>query len=147
MTRIVLLTAEDEQKFFSDTANNIILSTVDDSNGVFTEVSRDQIMNFLKLNLIDPGRAIIQNSSDANWQSVFWNNDNYRPDKVANTFNGVYKKLDKETKKKFEETFNNTNKVSASYAVGIPKIVEVSATLDTDFSRAGSTVRRVSISF
>ena len=45
------------------------------------------------------------------------------------------------TQKKLIEDWTNTNKVSASFAVGIPKIAEVRATLDTDFSRAGKNTK------
>jgi len=98
-------------------------------------------MNFLKANLLDPGRTTIKEIGDKNWESVLWNNDNYRPDKTAKAFNDFYNKQDKETQRKLIEDWTNTNKVSASYAVGIPKIVEVRATLDTDFSRAGTNTK------
>ena len=137
----ILLTAEDVQRFFSETANNIIVNTFDDSNGVFSDGSKTEIMNFLKSNLLDPGRTTIKEIGDKNWESVLWNNDNYRPDKTAKAFNDFYNKQDKETQKKLIEDWTNTNKVSASFAVGIPKIAEVRATLDTDFSRAGKNTK------
>ena len=49
------------------------------------------------------------------WESVFWDKDNYRPDKTTKTWNEIYNKLDKEKQNKLVETFAKGPK----FAVGL----------------------------
>ena len=51
---------------------------------------------------------------DKAWNSVFWNEDNYRPDKASKTMNKVYKKQDAETQKKMVKAIEEANKSSSS---------------------------------
>jgi hypothetical protein len=46
------------------------------------------------------------------WDSVFWNEDNYRPDKTTKTLNEILKKLDTETQKKLVDIFQTEEKQS-----------------------------------
>jgi hypothetical protein len=39
------------------------------------------------------------------WDSVFWNEKNYRPDKTTQILNEIINKLDEETQKKLAEMF------------------------------------------
>jgi hypothetical protein len=71
------------------------------------------------------------------WESVFWNDDNYRPDKATKTLNEIYTNMKKEDQKKLAESYANTNKVGVSTAVRLPSI-SVAGSVDTDFSRQGS---------
>lgn len=41
------------------------------------------------------------------WDSVFWNEDNYRPDKATKTWEEIYSKQDSETKSKIEDAFDS----------------------------------------
>ena len=107
-----LLSADEEQRFFSESANNIIIDSFDDSDGVFTEDSKDRILNFLKTSLLDPSRTIIKEVGDKNWESVYWNPDNYRPDITTKALNEAYSKLDKETQRKIAQESTSTNKAS-----------------------------------
>lgn len=45
------------------------------------------------------------------WDSVFWNDDNYRPEKTAKIWNELYRKQDSETQKKMVTAFSDTNKL------------------------------------
>jgi len=53
------------------------------------------------------------------WESVFWNDDNYRPDKTTRTWSELYQSQEKEVQKKMEEAFTNTNKVETSIGINI----------------------------
>jgi hypothetical protein len=46
------------------------------------------------------------------WDSVFWNEDNYRPDKTTKTINEIFNKLDKETQKKLADMFQKAERQS-----------------------------------
>ena len=131
-----LLSADEEQRFFSESANNIIIDSFDDSDGVFTEDSKDRILNFLKTSLLDPSRTIIKEVGDKNWESVYWNPDNYRPDITTKALNDAYSKLDKETQRKIAQESTSTNKGSIDSTVNIPLFMDAKMKLDLDFSRA-----------
>jgi hypothetical protein len=44
------------------------------------------------------------------WDTVFWNEDNYRPDKTTKTLNEILNKMDKETQKKLADMFQKSEK-------------------------------------
>jgi hypothetical protein len=46
------------------------------------------------------------------WDSVFWNEDNYRPDKTTKSLNEIIKKLDTETQTKLADMFQKAEKQS-----------------------------------
>ena len=131
----VYLTAEDEKRMLTETATNIRIEIFDDSD-VVSSNSEKEIYNTLR-ELLITSRTTIQNSSDKMWESVFWNDDNYRPDKATKTLNEIYTNMKKEDQKKLAESYANTNKVGVSTAVRLPSI-SVAGSVDTDFSRQGS---------
>jgi hypothetical protein len=51
--------------------------------------------------LLVTSRTTIEEESDKMWDSVFWDDENYRPDKTAKTLNEIVNKLNKETQKIF----------------------------------------------
>jgi hypothetical protein len=46
------------------------------------------------------------------WDSVFWNDDNYRPDRTTKTLNEIANKLDTKTKKKLVDLFQKAERQS-----------------------------------
>lgn len=44
------------------------------------------------------------------WESVFWDDDNYRPDKTTKTWSELHQTQSKEVQKKMEETFSESHK-------------------------------------
>jgi hypothetical protein len=50
-------------------------------------------------------RTTIKEQSDEMWDSVFWNEDNYRPDRTTRVLNEIVKKLGTETRKKLADMF------------------------------------------
>ena len=61
----------------------------------------------------------IGSDSSKTWDSVFWNDDNTRPDKVAKTLNESYNKSDKETKDKMKESFSNSTSNNTNVSVDV----------------------------
>jgi hypothetical protein len=106
----IFLTANDEKKMLTETATNIRMDTFDDYE-VGSPDTESQISNILKGMLVT-SKATITKQSDKMWDSVFWNDDNYRPDKTTKTLNEIVKKLDKETQKKLADMFQKAEKQS-----------------------------------
>jgi len=126
----VLLTAEDEKRLVSESATNIFMETFDDSD-VVTPKSQQQINNQLK-ELLVSSRMTIKEQSDKMWDSVFWNEDNYRPDKTTKKWNEIYNALDKEKQAALVEAFKFDGKLDAELSIELlagivsfnPKLVE-----------------------
>ncbi len=87
-------------------------------------------------NLLVTSRVTIGAQSSQMWDSVFWNEDNYRPDKSARTFNDVYSKLDKEHQAKLLTSFAESSKTSGS-AGGGGWGFSASASLNIEQSKSG----------
>jgi hypothetical protein len=104
----IFLTADDEKKMLTETATNIRMDTFDDSE-VGSPDTEYQISNILK-DLLVTSRTTIKDQSDKMWDSVFWNEDNYRPDKTTKTLNEIVNKLDMETQKKLADMFEKAEK-------------------------------------
>jgi hypothetical protein len=131
----VYLTARDENRMLAETATKIRIDSFDDSDEVST-ISDKEIYKILRELLIS-SRKIISQSNDKIWQSVFWNDDNYRPDKATKTLNEWHRKMDKENQMKLEESYTNTKKLAFATDVKTPG-VKVAASVDSDFSRQGA---------
>ncbi|XP_046456942.1 uncharacterized protein LOC124204007 isoform X2 [Daphnia pulex] len=106
----IFLTASDEKKMLTETATNIRMDTFDDYE-VGSPDTELQISNILKGMLVT-SKATITKQSDKMWDSVFWNDDNYRPDKTTKTLNEIFNKLDRETQKKLADMFQKAEKQS-----------------------------------
>ena len=133
-----LLTAEDEKRLLTESATNILIDTFDDSD-VVSPNSEAQIYKLLTDHLIDHSRTVIKDQSDKMWESVFWNEDNYRPDLTSQTFNQVFNKLDTEQKKVLIKTFTDTNIVTHETSGGVPGVADAKNKIDVNLSRSGST--------
>jgi acylphosphatase len=106
----IFLTANDEKKMLAEMAANIRMETFHDSE-VGSPETEFQVGNFLK-DLLVVSRTTIKEQSDKMWDSVFWNDDNYRPDKTTKTLNEIVNKLDRETQKKMADMFGKSEKQS-----------------------------------
>jgi hypothetical protein len=97
----------------AETATNIRMDTFDDYE-VGSPDTESQILSILK-DLMVTSRTTIKDQSDKMWDSVFWNDDNYRPDKTTKTLNEIIKKLDTETQKKLADMFQKVEKQSVMF--------------------------------
>ena len=84
------------------------METFDDSE-VASPDTETQIVNILK-DLLITSRTTIKEQSDKMWNSVFWNEDNYRPDKTTTNLNEIIDKLDTETQKKLADFFQKAER-------------------------------------
>jgi hypothetical protein len=105
----ILLTTYDEKRLLTETTTNILVETFDDSD-VVSPNSESQIYNMLRNLLFSNNKTVVKEQSDKMWDTVFWNEENYRPDKAAKSLNEVYKKLDVESKKKLSELYETFEK-------------------------------------
>jgi hypothetical protein len=62
--------------------------------------------------LLVTSRTTIKEQSDKMLDSVFWNDDNYRPDRTTKTLNEITNKLDTKTKKKLVHLFQKAERQS-----------------------------------
>jgi hypothetical protein len=106
----IFLTANDEKKMLTETATNIRMDTFDDYE-VGSPDTELLIINNLK-DLLGVSKITIKEQSDKMWDSVFWNDDNYRPDKTTKTLNEILNKLDRETRKKLADMFQKAERQS-----------------------------------
>ncbi|KAI9563440.1 hypothetical protein GHT06_010903 [Daphnia sinensis] len=125
----VYLTANDEKRLVMETATNIFVESFDDSD-VVSQNSETQVYNVLK-NLL----------SDKMWESVFWNEDNYRPDKTSHTLNEIYRKLDTENQKKMTDSYQKSNKVGGKFEAKILEIFSTGAEFNKEFADQGMTTK------
>ena len=101
----VFLTANDEKKLLSESTSKILVETFDDSD-VVSSNSELAIYNILK-DLLISSRTTIKEQRDKMWDSVFWNNENYRPDKASKTINELFKKKNNEHQKKLIDLYES----------------------------------------
>ncbi|XP_059351140.1 uncharacterized protein LOC130692747 [Daphnia carinata] len=130
----VLLTAQDEKRLLTESVTNVIVDSFDDTE-VITSTSETQIYNVLK-NMLISARTTIEDQGDEMWESVFWNENNYRPDKATKTWNNMYSKLDKETQRRLREEFNDSNRFNLSAEVNL-SLVQVAGSARADLSKSG----------
>ncbi|XP_046653802.1 uncharacterized protein LOC124344330 isoform X2 [Daphnia pulicaria] len=138
-TKDALLTASDEKKLLTESTTNVLIDTFDDSD-VVSQNSESHVYNMLE-SLLVSSRTIIRDQSDKMWDSVFWNEDNYRPDKTTKTLNDIYRKLDKEDQKKLINTFQNTNSFEYGAGGSVVGIGSFETRFKTEISRHGSTTK------
>ena len=130
------LTAKDEKRLLTETKTNVFVETFEDSD-VISPNSELQVYNLLK-NFLISSRAVIKEQSDKMWDSVFWNEDNYRSDKTIKTLNEIFKKLDTESQKNMAETYEKNNEIIGGEAKFIG-LFSAKANFNKEFSRHGST--------
>jgi len=130
-----LLTAEDEKRLLTESSTNVLIGSFDDSD-VVSPTTEAQIYNMLKDMLVS-SREIIKDQSDAMWESVFWDDDNYRPDKTTKEWQEVYDAESTETQKKMSDAFKNTHKWEKEMSIGVEG-TSASKKLGLDTSKEGS---------
>ncbi|KZS16599.1 Uncharacterized protein APZ42_017164 [Daphnia magna] len=71
------------------------------------------------------------------WESVFWNEDNYRPDKTSKTLNEMYSKLDTENQKKMADSYQKSFKVGGKVEAKILEIFSAGGEFNKEFAEHG----------
>ena len=128
----VLLTAENEEKLVKESTTQVLAETFSNLDTTQPQVETE-ISNKIA-SMIISSRETISDEKSEMWNSVLWNDDNYRPDKLTTYLNKAYSKMDNEKKRDFLSNFEKTNKGNFSAKIGWLKI----SNADFDFSRTGS---------
>jgi len=134
-----LLTAADEKRLLTESSTNVLIDSFDDMD-VVSPSTEAQIYNLLQ-ELLVSSRTTIKDESDKMWDSVFWNEDNFRPDKTTNTFNEIYSKLDKETQTKMRDEFSNESSTEFSASVSAAILGSLSTSMKEEIKRSGMSER------
>jgi len=130
-----LLTADDTKRLLTQSSTKVRIESFDDFE--IPSASSDDILKLLQ-DLLVTSTTRIKEESDKMWDSVFWNDDNYRPDKTTKTFNEIYSKLDSETQTMMKNEFNNKDCVEFSTEVKAA-IIKVDASVKVDIEKSGLT--------
>lgn len=130
-----LLKTDDEHRLRFESATNVLVESFDDSS-VVSNNAEEMIQRILE-NLLKTSRVIIKEQNDKMWDSVFWDKENYRPDKSSKTLTDVYNKLDQETKRKFVNAFNQKKKGDLNASVSLPEDIGASVGGSLDLSSSG----------
>ncbi|EFX80583.1 hypothetical protein DAPPUDRAFT_318448 [Daphnia pulex] len=88
----VLLTPQDAKRLIAESANSIFAETFDD-----TEVVDHQHSNIywaVKQLLAMTKQRVVQSDNLHNWESLYWEKENQRPDKMASMINRIYNTTD-----------------------------------------------------
>jgi hypothetical protein len=131
----VFLTANDEKRLLTETTTNILIDTLEDSDMV-SSISESEIYNMVK-EMLSVTTAKEQNNQM--WESVFWNDDNYRPDKMSYTLNKTFKKLDAEAQRNMSELYKNFSVVGIEGEVNFLELISITASVKSEFTRHGCT--------
>ena len=134
-TQEVFLTANDEKRFLTETTNKILFESLEDLD-IVSSSSESEIYNILKELF---SGTTIKEQSNKMWELVFWNDDNYRPDKMSYTLNKTFKKLDDETQRNMSELFESSDIVGSEGEAIFLELLSKMASVKTDFSRHGCT--------
>lgn len=102
----LFLTIEDVNQLLWEITSNVIVETLNDSD-VVSPYSESQIFNMMNDVLVS-SRTTIFKQNDILWKYVFWNDDDYRPDKTSKRLNEIYKKLDTVNREKMLDSFRNS---------------------------------------
>ncbi|EFX82669.1 C1q and tumor necrosis factor-related protein-like protein 2 [Daphnia pulex] len=144
----IFLTADDEKKMLTETATNIRMDTFDDYE-VLSPDTESHILSILE-DLLVTSRTTIKEQRDKMWDSVFWNDDNYRPDKTTKTLNEIINKLDTETQKKLADMFKtleNKERIQHNFdSNSWADVDRISTTISGKMANDSDRSRRVEIS-
>ena len=126
----IFLAANDEKKLLSELASKILMETFDESDVVSLNSKSETYNNFK--DLLIPFRTIVKKQNDKLWDFVYWNNDNYRPDKASKILNELYKKKDTEDQKKLLTFYQNSDNLAGDVTI------ETSGSKFPEFVQAGA---------
>jgi hypothetical protein len=136
----IFLTAGDEKKMITEMATHIRMDTFVDLD-VVSPRSGKKIYTMLE-NLLISSRSTIKGQTDTMWDSVYWNDDNYRPDKTTQILNDAYTKMDIDAQKKLVEIYTNTKKgggrLESDYLAGLKGSLDIDLSGHSSISKEDS---------
>jgi len=112
-SRNIFLTAEDEQGLLNECKENIIISSIGDLI-ILEPQSEEKIEDFLKNLLIESRAKITSDHGEDMWESVFWREENYRPDKTVKVVNEMFRKLNETSGDELSNCLKDDSKVACN---------------------------------
>lgn len=112
--REVLLTADDANRLLSESASSIMVQVYSENDEVVNEHSEQNVLNTLQSLMVAGTQKV-----DADfklWDSVFWNEENYRPDVLAHELNELKKNLDTDHQRRLVGAMSRANKNASEIA-------------------------------
>ena len=106
-------------RLLSESTAKVMVETFDDTE-VPNPSSEARIYEMLDQLLID-SREIIKEQSSQLWSSVFYENENYRPDQVTQTVSDIYRRSDKEAQRMLSSLFSNSKSSNIDAALELIK--------------------------
>ena len=132
-TETAYLTAADTQQLLVESSTKIIVNSFTDKQ-VVDPNSQQTIVNILQ-NLLIAGQTTMNSLSSTAWNSVLWNQDNYRPDVASSILNTWYNSLNSTNKKAMASSFANSQSVTSSQGSSIG-VGGVTAGVNSSWGRA-----------
>ncbi len=121
----VLLTAQDTKTILSESVNNVLVDSFSDMKEVPDPAAKNRIYSTLQTMLVSAQEKIASDSSKT-WDSVFWRDENTRPDKVAKTLNESYNKSDKATQDKMKNAFSDSMSSNMNASLNVDASARIS---------------------
>ena len=113
----IYLQAKDFNSVISEISSSIIAEVIEDNEYVD---QKDEIsLSGIIKNYLDVLKVTTENFNSQLWDSVFWQNENSRPDKIVSELNKLYEKSDNETKSSILKELENSQKTSGSASAGL----------------------------
>ena len=136
----IYLTSEDKNELLAEMSTAIIIRTYDDSTTVLTSRDDESYITKQLTKLLDISQDFLKSQQDIMWNSVFWNEDNYRPDKIERELNEKFNKLDTEKREKWAKELDSSMKVEGGFEASLLKFIRANfhASIDGSVSRAES---------
>ncbi|XP_055329213.1 uncharacterized protein LOC129581931 [Paramacrobiotus metropolitanus] len=139
-TDVVYMTADDLTQMTLEIATNVMATEVVDDEFIGQDQSLT-ITNILE-SLMQMKPESSASFQEQMWNSVFWQEENTRPDRVTSTLNEFYDKSDDQMKAKIRDELAKSQSSSSSgggsVSVGIPLVVGTSASMNLAFADSNS---------
>ncbi|XP_055335736.1 uncharacterized protein LOC129586498 [Paramacrobiotus metropolitanus] len=114
-TDVVYMQADDLTQMTLEIANNVMATEVVDDEFI----GQDQSLTITKIleSLMQVKPESTASFQAQMWDSVFWQEENTRPDRVTSTMNEYYNKVDDQMKDTIKETLNQASSTSVDVSV------------------------------
>ena len=135
----VLLTADNTNRLLSESTTRAIVQIFDDSEKP-NPSSEARIYDILEEMLLD-SKETIKEQSSKQWSSVYYRNENYRPDHVTQAISDIYRRSDKEGQIMISSLFSNSTSSNIDAALELAKY-RLSSNANSEaesFSKSGRT--------
>jgi hypothetical protein len=141
----VLLTPQDAKRLIAESANSIFAETFDDTEVVDHQHSNiywavEQLLAMTK-------QRVVQPDSLDEWESLYWEKENQRPDKMASMINRIYNSTDSKGRRMLVDLFaggHSTNETINGFDGMLESLLENPALFGDENSSNSSSLGQFS---